>query len=73
MEQNWDPEIKRFFIKILNSVSLFLLWLMASATAGIYFQLAYKTDRPFTYTILFYVLLLITLFLLIRHLYKLWK
>jgi hypothetical protein len=73
MEQNWDPEVKRFFIKILNSVSVFLLWLMASVTAGIYFQLAYKTDKPFIYTILFYVLLVITLLMLIRYLYKLWK
>ena len=53
MQPNWDPDVKKFLLKVLNSVSLVLLWMMASATAGIYFELAYTNGRPVVYTILF--------------------
>lgn len=73
MEQGWDPDVKDFFVKILNSISITLIWMIATATAGLYFQLAYTTGKPLFYTILFYTAALTTLFLLIRHLYKVWK
>lgn len=73
MEQGWDPNVKKFFIKILNTVSLGLSWMIASAVAGIYFKLGYNHGQPFIYIIIFYSLMLITLFLLIKYLYKIWK
>ena len=73
MQPNWDPDVKQFFIKILNSVSLGLLWMMASATAGIYYKLGYSNGRPVIYTVLFYAVMLITLLLLVRYLYNTWK
>lgn len=73
MEQGWDPEIKRFFVKIMNSIAITLFWMMACATAGLYFQLAYSNGKPVIYTIIFYFLMLATLFLLIRYLYRTWK
>ena len=54
MERNWDPEIKKFFVKILNSVALGLFWMMASAIAGIYYELGYTNGKPLIYTIIFY-------------------
>ena len=73
MEQGWEPQLKKFFLKIIRSVSLGLMWMMACATAGIYFKLGYTNGRPVIYTILFYAGMLITLFLLIRYLYNTWK
>ena len=73
MEQGWDPDVKKFLVKILNSVSMGLLWLMACSTAGLYFELAYADGKPVLYTILFYAGMGLTLFLLIRYLYKKWK
>ncbi len=73
MEQGWDPDIKRFFAKILNSIAITLLWIMAGATAGFYFQLAYSNGKPVIYTIIFYIIMGGTLFLLVRYLYKTWK
>ncbi|HRE37943.1 MAG TPA: hypothetical protein PK092_05845 [Chitinophagaceae bacterium] len=70
MEQGWDPEVKKFFLRIINTVSWGLLWLMACATAGLYFQLAYKQG---IYTVIFYVLMAITFFLLLRYFFKIWK
>jgi len=73
MEQGWDPEVKKYFIRLINSISLGLLWIMGVFTAGIYYKLAYSNEKPLFYTILFYSLAVATLFLLIRYWIKTWK
>lgn len=73
MERGWDPQIKKYFLKIVRSVSLGLLWMMACAVAGIYFKLAWPHGQPIVYMILFYAGMLSTLFLLIKYLYNTWK
>jgi hypothetical protein len=72
-ERGWNPDVKKFLLKVLNSISLGLLWLMACATAGIYYELGYSNGKPVIYTILFYTGMLISLLLLIRYLYNTWK
>jgi hypothetical protein len=73
MQPNWDPDVKKFLLKVLNSVSMVLLWMMACATAGIYFELGYTNGKPLIYTILFYTAMSTTLILLIYYLYNKWK
>lgn len=72
MEQGWDPEVKKFFIRIINTISMGLLWLLTAVTAGIYFKMGYRTDQPWI-MVLYYLALLISLFFLIRYFYRLWK
>lgn len=72
MESNWDPEVRKFFLRIINTISMGLLWLLSAATAGIYFKLAYAGD-PIIYTIIFWLVFVVTLLLLIRYFLKLWK
>lgn len=72
MEQGWDPEVKKFFGKILNTISYGLIWIMTMAVLGLYFGFAYADDRPVIYPILFYCFMAITLFFLIRYFYKTW-
>jgi hypothetical protein len=71
MEQGWDPEVRRFFLKILNTISMGLIWLLTIFTAGLYFGLATHPNKLIA--ILFYLTVLITLFFLVRYLYRLWK
>jgi hypothetical protein len=73
MESGWDPEVKKYFQKIISTISFGLLWLMSAVTAGLYFGLAYRKDISVIYVILFYVLLSASLFLLLRYFYRLWK
>ena len=73
MEQGFEPDIKKYFIKILNSFSLGFLWLFGSFTAGIYFRLAYKTEKPLIFTILFYIVCVSSLLALLRYYYRTWK
>ena len=73
MEQGWDPEVKRYFRKIISSISMGLLWMMSAVTAGLYFGLAYRQDIPVVCNVLFYFALSASLFLLLRYFYNLWK
>ena len=72
-EQGWDPEIKKYFVRIINTIAWFLLWLMGAVTAGLYFRLAYRTEQPFFLVIIYYAVLIVTLFLLLRYYYRVWR
>jgi len=72
-EQGWDPEVKKYFLKILYTISYGLLWLMSTVTAGIYFQLGWTGERPLYAVILFYVIAVAAFILLLRYYYRLWK
>lgn len=71
MERAWDPQVTKFFRKIINTVSIGLFWLLSAMTAGIYFKLAY--GRPLVYMMIYWTIVVVTLFLLIRYFYKTWK
>ena len=73
MEQGWDPEVKHFFKKILNTISAGLLWMMGAAAAGLYFGLAIPKEHIAVSNIIFYVVLLISFGFLIRYFFKTWK
>ena len=72
-ERNWDPGVKKFFIKILNSISVGLLWMMACAMAGIYYELGYIQGKPVWQPLVFYTAMLVSLFFLIRYLVRIWS
>lgn len=73
MEQGWDPEVKRYFRKILNTISVGMFWMMSAATAGFYFGLAIPEQGMRLGNIIFYILLVITFALLIAYFFKLWR
>ena len=71
MEQGWDPEVKKFFLKIINTIAIGLLWMMTVLTAGLYFGLAYHSN--IVYISLFYVGLTVSLAFLLHYYYRMWK
>jgi uncharacterized membrane protein len=72
-ERGMDPEVKRFFKKIISTISYGLLWLMAVATAGIYYKLGWRENGPIFPVLLFYGIAVAGLFVLLRYYYNLWK
>lgn len=72
-EQGWDPEVFKYFLKILSTISYGLLWLMSTVTAGVYFELGWTGVRPLYAVILFYVIAVAAFILLLRYYYRLWK
>lgn len=74
MEQGWDPEVKKYFKKILNTIFPGLLWMIVVATAGIRFELAWRAEgTPAIAVYIFYTVAVITFLLLLRYYYKIWK
>jgi len=73
MAFGFDPEVSRYFKKIINSLFTGLMWLFINITAGIYFELAYSKRYPAYVHILFFVWLAMSLVLLLWYYYKVWS
>jgi hypothetical protein len=73
MERGWDPEVKKYFRKVINSISIGLLWMMLMVFVGLYHGWAFRDGRAVIYNIIFYSVLVLSLALLIRYYYKLWS
>jgi hypothetical protein len=72
-ETGWDPDVRKYFRKILNSISVGLFWLMSCATAGIYYELGFFIGKPLWQPILFYSIMIITGAFYLRFLINTWK
>jgi hypothetical protein len=70
MESGWDPDVKKYLLKVLNSFAMGLIWLILSASIGIYYGLAYKNTLS---AILFFIGLAISLALLLYYYHRQWK
>jgi Na+-transporting NADH:ubiquinone oxidoreductase subunit NqrE len=73
MESGFDKDVKKYFLKVLYSISWGLIWMVAFITLGIYNGLAFVDGKPILYNILFYVFITAGLVALIYYYYRLWK
>ncbi|MBL0234039.1 MAG: hypothetical protein IPQ08_10260 [Chitinophagaceae bacterium] len=72
-DPGWDPRVSKLFRKIMNSVFLGLIWLLAVATAGLYFKLGYINSGNSWPAIIFYGIVAISMTALGIYLYRTWK
>ena len=68
-----EQGIKTIFRRIITSVFVGFAWMTINSTAGLYFRLAYVYETPNIGNILFYAWFLISGYLVIRFLVKLWN
>jgi hypothetical protein len=68
-----DPVVKKYFQKIISTFSMGLLWMFSIITAGLYFRLAMVGKSFQWYNGLFYAFFLISLGLLLRYYYRMWR
>jgi hypothetical protein len=68
-----EEDTKAFLIRILQTVSIVLLWMMINVFVGIYKNYAFFEDRPDWKNYLYYAFFLISLSALIIHLKRKWK
>ena len=68
-----EPEVREFLIKIVQSISMGMVWLLINMTIGIYFGFAFFEGRPTLGNCLYYIAFLGSLLLLILYLRKKWK
>lgn len=71
-DRGMDPEVKRYFKKIMNSFSFGLLWMISVATAGLYFDLGFARDGIKWYNIVFYAIAVTSFIGLIYYYHRLW-
>ena len=68
-----EPETKDFLIRIVNTISIVLVWMLVNVFIGIYKGFAFFEDSPGWANYLFYVFFLSSLVLMILYLKKKWK
>lgn len=68
-----EPGVKEYLLRIVNTLSLGLLWMAVNSTAGIMYDLAFIHDRVTIGNILFYCWFLASLFFYLRWVIRLWK
>ena len=73
LSSGMEPDIKKYLAKLLNSMSIVLLWLLINAMLGIYLEWAFFDDGIRLVNIIFYVWFLASFVFVIYYLYKKWK
>ena len=68
-----DIHIVPYLVKIVNTISTILIWMIANVFFGIFLGYGFFEGSPTLYNIIYYVLAVITLAFLIRHIIKKWK
>ena len=67
MESGFDKDVKKYFLKVLYSLSWGLIWMVLFIRLGIYNGLAFVDGRPVLYNILFYIFITAGLVALIYY------
>jgi len=68
-----EDETREFLVRILNTVAIVLLWMMANVFIGIYKGFAFFEESPDWTNYVYYVFLLASLIALLIHLKRKWK
>lgn len=68
-----EPEVREYLKRILNTISVGLLWMLINSTAGIMFGYAFTNGHLHTGNIIFYAWFVISLAFFIRYIVKLWS
>lgn len=71
--QGWDPQVKQYFRKILNSFGLGIFWLLLVVTMGLAFKMAIIREGVRWYNLFYYGFFLLTFLLLLWIYYRLWR
>ncbi len=68
-----EPDVREFLIRIVQTLSMGMLWLLINMTIGIYFNLAFFEDKPAIVNYIYYAWFILSLGLLLFYFKKKWK
>ena len=68
-----EDDVREFLVKIMQSISMGLVWLLANMSIGIYFGFAFFEGIPTIGNYVYYIAFLASLIALIIYLRKKWK
>jgi hypothetical protein len=73
MESEMEPDVREFLVRIMQTISMSVVWLLVNMTLGIYFNFAFFENSPSIWNYLFYLWFLISFGLLLYYFHKKWK
>ena len=68
-----EDDTRAFFVLIANSIALILIWMIANILVGIYWNYAFFEGSPSWKNILYYLISLMVLVWIGRHIIRKWK
>jgi hypothetical protein len=68
-----EEDTKAFLLRIVNTLSYVLIWMILNLFLGIYKNMAFFEDRPGWKNYLFYSIFLVSLFFLLKYLKRKWE
>lgn len=71
--QGWDPEVRQYFKKILNSFVAFVTWLLFISTLGLFMRMAYVVGEWHWHNTVFYSFFLVSFSFLLFFLIRSWR
>lgn len=73
MSISMEDETRAFLVRILNTVAIVLLWMMANVFIGIYKGFAFFESQPDWKNFVYYFFLVTSFIFLVIHLKRKWK
>lgn len=70
---NDEVDFRKYFRKIITSITVTLLWMLINSTAGIMFNFAFFENQPTVGNYIFYTWFMLSLTFLLILLYRVWK
>jgi hypothetical protein len=71
--QGWDPEVRQYFRKILNSFGVFVTWLLFVSTLGLFMRMGYINGKWHWQNTVFYAFFLISFSFVLLFLFRTWR
>jgi uncharacterized membrane protein YcaP (DUF421 family) len=68
-----EPEVTAFLIKIVQSISMVMLWMLVNMTIGIYYGLAFVENDITLSNVLYGIFLIVSFVFLFIYLKRKWK
>lgn len=68
-----EPDIKEFLVRILNTISMALIWLLVNMCLGIYFDFGFFDNSPKWFNYIYYIWFIASLTWLIFYFKRKWK
>ena len=71
-EPGMEPDVREFLVRIMQTISMSIVWLLINMTAGIYYELAFFVDKPTIWNYVYYLFFLVSFGFLLRYFWKKW-
>jgi sterol desaturase/sphingolipid hydroxylase (fatty acid hydroxylase superfamily) len=73
MFDTMEPETKLYLKKIMRTIFIGIFWMFFHIIVGIFLEYSFINGKPTTANIIYYCILIISLFFLIRYFWQQWK